>query len=55
MNEPNHMRRIVIAWFVLSVIATPIVVAVIAPTLPPGNGSSAARGRSTMTPCCSGS
>ncbi len=45
MNEPNHMRRIVIAWFVLSVIATPIVVAVIAPTLPPYNGSSASSGQ----------
>lgn len=41
MNEPNHMRRIVIAWFVLSAILTPIVVAVIAPTLPPGNATEA--------------
>jgi cytochrome c oxidase subunit II len=41
VNEPNHMRRIVIAWFVLSAILTPIVVAVIAPTLPPGNATEA--------------
>ncbi|MFN8164065.1 MAG: cytochrome c oxidase subunit II [Solirubrobacterales bacterium] len=41
MNEPNHMRRIAIAWFVLSAILTPIVVAVIAPTLPPGNATTA--------------
>jgi len=42
MNEPNHMRRIAIAWFVLSAILTPIVVAVIAPTLPPGDATDAA-------------
>ncbi|MGA8745569.1 MAG: cytochrome c oxidase subunit II [Solirubrobacterales bacterium] len=45
MNEPNHMRRIVIASLVVSAIATPIVVAVIAPTLPPGTGSTAASGQ----------
>jgi cytochrome c oxidase subunit 2 len=36
------MRRIAAAWFVLSAILTPIVVAVIAPTLPPGDATSAA-------------
>ncbi len=41
MNEPNHMRRIAIAWLVLSAILTPFVVAVIAPTLPPGNATTA--------------
>ncbi len=41
MNEPNHLRRIAIAAVVLSAIATPIVVAVIAPTLPPGKATSA--------------
>lgn len=35
------MRRIAIAWLVLSAILTPIVVAVIAPTLPPGNATEA--------------
>ncbi len=45
MNEPNHMRRIAIAWLVLSAIATPIVIAVIAPTLPPGTGSTASSGQ----------
>src|SRR5258706_15351826 len=45
MNEPNHMRRIGIAWFVLSAILTPIVVAVIAPGLPPGNATSASSGQ----------
>ncbi len=45
MKEPNHLRRIAIAALVLSAIATPIVVAVIAPNLPPGNGSSASSGQ----------
>ena len=45
MNEPNHLRRIAIASLVLSAIATPIVVAVIAPTLPPGDASSASNGQ----------
>ena len=44
MNEPNHLRRIAIASVVLSAIATPIVVAVIAPTLPPGDATNASSG-----------
>jgi cytochrome c oxidase subunit II len=39
------MRRIVIAWLILSAIATPIVVALIAPNLPPYRGSSASSGQ----------
>jgi cytochrome c oxidase subunit II len=45
VNEPNHLRRIAIASLVLSAIATPIVVAVIAPTLPPGNSTNASSGQ----------
>ncbi len=45
MREPNHMRRIVIGGLILSVIATPIVVAVIAPTLPPFDGTNASKGQ----------
>ena len=45
MNEPNHLRRIAIAAIVLSAIATPIVVAVIAPTLPPGKATDASSGQ----------
>ncbi len=45
MKEPNHLRRVAIGSVVLSAIATPIVVAVIAPTLPPGDASSAASGQ----------
>lgn len=39
------MRRIAVAWFVLSLILTPIVVAVIAPNLPPGNATNASSGQ----------
>ena len=39
------MRRIAIIWFVLSAILTPIVIAVIAPTLPPGNATNASSGQ----------
>jgi cytochrome c oxidase subunit 2 len=39
VNEPNHFRRIVIAAIILSLIATPIVVGVIAPNLPPGKAT----------------
>ena len=38
MSEPNHFRRILILWLVLSVVATPIVVARRAARLPPGQG-----------------
>ncbi len=40
-KEPNHLARIAIGWVILAAIATPIVVVVIAPNLPPYNGSSA--------------
>ena len=47
MPEPPHFRRILILWAALSIIATPIVVLVWAPGLPPGNGSNAASGQVT--------
>jgi cytochrome c oxidase subunit 2 len=36
---PNHARRIIVAWIVLSVIATPLVAIFLGPNIPPGNGS----------------
>jgi cytochrome c oxidase subunit 2 len=45
MQEPNHVRRIAIAWLVLSAIATPIVVVLIAPNLAPWDGSGASSGQ----------
>jgi cytochrome c oxidase subunit 2 len=47
MREPNHLRRILIAWLVLSVVATPIVVLLAAPGLPPGDTTSQASGQVT--------
>jgi cytochrome c oxidase subunit II len=47
MSEPRHFRRFLILWLVLSAIATPIVVIVAAPGLPPGNGSTEAQGQVT--------
>jgi cytochrome c oxidase subunit 2 len=47
VNEPNHLRRIVIASIILSLIATPIVVGLIAPHLPPGKSTSAASSQVT--------
>jgi cytochrome c oxidase subunit II len=41
MPEPPHFRRILILWAALSIIATPIVVFVFAPGLPPGKYATA--------------
>ncbi|HEY2072456.1 MAG TPA: cytochrome c oxidase subunit II [Gaiellaceae bacterium] len=38
-------RKVITAWIVLSVIATPIVAVVLGPHLPPGNGSNQAHGQ----------
>jgi cytochrome c oxidase subunit 2 len=40
--QPNHAKRIVVAWIVLSVIATPLVAIFVGPAIPPGNGSAQA-------------
>jgi cytochrome c oxidase subunit II len=45
MNEVNHWRRVVLWWLGASVIATPLVIFVAAPGLPPGNGSVEASGQ----------
>ncbi len=39
MSEVNHVRRVALYWLLASVIATPLVVFVAAPGLPPGNGT----------------
>lgn len=41
----NHGRRVVVAWIVLSVVATPLVAAFVGPLLPPGNDSLQASGQ----------
>jgi cytochrome c oxidase subunit 2 len=39
MSETHHFRNIVLIWLLCSVILTPIVVFVLAPGMPPGNGT----------------
>lgn len=41
-DRRNHGKRIIVAWIVVSVIATPIVALVLGPALPPGKGSAQA-------------
>jgi cytochrome c oxidase subunit 2 len=45
MNDVHHWRRVVLWWLGASVICTPLVVLVLAPGLPPGNGSVEASGQ----------
>jgi cytochrome c oxidase subunit II len=47
MAEPNHARRFTVLWVVASLIATPLVIVLLGPILPPGNGSSQASGHVT--------
>ncbi len=42
---PRHGLRVVVAWLILSAIGTPLVVLVLGPMIPPGNGSSQASGQ----------
>jgi len=45
MTEANHFRRVAVIWLLATVVATPLVVLVAAPGLPPGNGSVQASGQ----------
>jgi cytochrome c oxidase subunit 2 len=47
MSEPNHARRFATIWVLASVIATPLVVVLLGPELPPGNGSEQASNQVT--------
>jgi len=47
MAEPNHARRFTVLWVVASLIATPLVIVLLGPILPPGNGSQQASGHVT--------
>jgi cytochrome c oxidase subunit 2 len=46
-EEPNHARRFGLIWIVASLIATPLVVLLLGPIMPPGNGSEQASGHVT--------
>jgi cytochrome c oxidase subunit II len=47
MTETNHFRRLMLLWLIASAIATPLVVVLLGPVLPPGNGSVQASGHVT--------
>jgi cytochrome c oxidase subunit 2 len=47
MSEPNHARRFGTIWLVASLIATPLVIVLVGPILPPGKGSEQAAGKVT--------
>lgn len=44
-DQTHHFRRVVLWWLLATVILTPIVVFVLAPGMPPGNGSVQAAGQ----------
>ena len=46
-HEINHFRRIALIWLLTSVVFTPIVVFVLAPGIPPGNGTVESAGQVT--------
>ncbi len=46
-REPNHARRFGTIWIVSSLIATPLVVLLLGPILPPGKASEQAAGQAT--------
>ena len=47
VKEPNHFRRVAVLTIVASLIATPLVIWVLGPHLPPGHGSKQAAGQVT--------
>ena len=47
MNEPNHTRRFGAIWVVASLVATPLVIVLLGPILPPGKASEQAAGQVT--------
>lgn len=47
MSEPNHARRFGAIWLTATLVATPLVILLLGPILPPGNGSEEASGQVT--------
>jgi cytochrome c oxidase subunit 2 len=47
MAERNHARRFGLIWLLATLVATPLVVVLLGPILPPGNGSEQASGKIT--------
>jgi cytochrome c oxidase subunit II len=47
MEGPNHARRFVLLWLIASAIATPLVILLLGPALPPGKATEQASGQVT--------
>ncbi len=47
MSERNHARRFGVIWLLATLVATPLVIVLLGPILPPGNGSEQASGQVT--------
>ncbi len=47
MSETNHARRFGVIWLLSTLVATPLVIVLLGPILPPGNGSEQASGQVT--------
>ena len=45
VEGPRHWRNVVVLWLIASVIMVPVVIFLIGPGLPPGNGSVEASGQ----------
>jgi cytochrome c oxidase subunit 2 len=44
-DRPNHGRTVIIAWIVLSIVATPLVAIFVGPHIPPGNDTAQGQGQ----------
>ena len=44
-SQPDHAKRVVVAWIVLSLVATPLVAIFVGPAFPPGNASEQGAGQ----------
>ena len=47
MSEPNHARRFALIWGIATIVATPLVILLVGPSLPPGKASQQAAGQVT--------
>jgi cytochrome c oxidase subunit II len=47
IDEPNHLRRFGTIWILATIVALPLVIFLLGPDLPPGNGSEQASGHVT--------
>ena len=47
MDQHNHLRRVGLLWLLASAVATPLVILLVGPIVPPGSGSIEANGQVT--------